>query len=312
MATQPLLARRSARSVAGHPNPGNGAGSAAHPDRARAEIPAVLSPSTLSSWRPARRHQRDSARRFYRYAYETDLAPDEILTGIHVPLPTNGHANGASFYEVAIPNHNFALAGAAVRVTLQSGCLQDVRIALCALGPTPLRAREAETLAEGCPPSSDVVERVARAAATIVEPVDDVLARRNTSVPAPVGSGGPCWKLWPMHVPGRRGWMTGFTISRDGQRCPDRRGCQFEEPLVDHLATIWDSTGTHVGCDEGVCGADRASRWRARPFLLAGGAGRRSPGYHRRGLALGPPTSIPPGGFPYAHCLQCASAPPGC
>ena len=173
----PLLAR-AIRKI-GSPairNRGTVGGSAAHADPA-AEIPAALVAldAVLLATGPAGTRE-IPARQFFRYAYETDLAPDEILTGIHVPLPKNGHANGAAFYEVAIPDHNFALAGAAVRVTLQSGCLQDVRIALCALGPAPLRAREAETLAEGCLPSSDVVERVARAAATIVEPVDDVLA----------------------------------------------------------------------------------------------------------------------------------------
>ena len=173
----PLLAR--AVHKIGSPairNRGTVGGSAAHADPA-AEIPAVLVAleATVVATGPAGARE-IPAGRFYRYAYETDLAPDEIVTGLRVPVAGNGHATGASFYEIAIPNHNFALAGAAVRVTLQAGSLHDVRIALCALGPVPLRAREAETLAEGGPPSSAVLERVARTAATIAEPVDDVLA----------------------------------------------------------------------------------------------------------------------------------------
>lgn len=173
----PLLAR-GVRKI-GSPairNRGTVGGSAAHADPA-AEIPAVLVAldATVMATGPAGARQ-IPARRFYRYAYETDLAQDEIVTGLRLPLAGNGPATGSAFYEVAIPNHNFALAGAAVRVTLRAGLLQDVRIALCALGPTPLRAREAETLAEGCPPSSDVLEGVAAAAVTSAEPVDDVLA----------------------------------------------------------------------------------------------------------------------------------------
>lgn len=173
----PLLAR-AVRKI-GSPairNRGTVGGSAAHADPA-AEIPAALVAleAAIVATGPAGARE-IPAGRFYRYAYETELAPDEIVTGLRVPGAGNGHSTGASFYEVAIPNHNFALAGAAVRATLQAGSLQDVRIALCALGPTPLRAREAEILAEGRPPSSDVLERVARTAATVAEPVDDVLA----------------------------------------------------------------------------------------------------------------------------------------
>lgn len=173
----PLLAR-AVRKI-GSPairNRGTVGGSAAHADPA-AEIPAALIAldAVIVATGPAGRRA-IPARHFYRYAYETDLAPDEIVTGLRFPAAANGHPTGASFYEVAIPNHNFALAGAAVRVTLHGGLLQDVRIALCALGPTPLRAREAERLAEGCPPSAGVLEKVARTAATIAEPMDDVLA----------------------------------------------------------------------------------------------------------------------------------------
>ena len=178
VATHAPLLVRAVRKI-GSPairNRGTVGGSAAHADPA-AEIPAVLVAldATVMATGPAGTRE-IAARRFYRYAYETDLALDEIVTGLRVPLPGEDRATGAAFYEVAIPNHNFALAGAAVRVTLRAGSLHDVRIALCALGPTPLRAREAETLAGGCPPSSDVFQRVARAAATIAEPVDDVLA----------------------------------------------------------------------------------------------------------------------------------------
>ena len=51
-----------------------------------------------------------------------------------------------------------------------------MRIGLCGLGPTPLRACEAEALAEGSAPTEEVIDRIARAAAVVADPVDDVLA----------------------------------------------------------------------------------------------------------------------------------------
>ena len=173
----PLLAR--ALRLIGSPairNRGTIGGSAAHADPA-AEIPAVLVAldATLTAVSTAGRRE-IPARTFYRYAYETSLLDDEIVADLSIPLRTAGQDTGVSFYEIAIPSHNFALAGAAVSVTVAGGVMNDVRIGLCGLGATPLRAREAETLADGSPPTPDVVRRVARGAAAVAEPVDDVLA----------------------------------------------------------------------------------------------------------------------------------------
>ena len=173
----PLLAR--ALRLIGSPairNRGTIGGSAAHADPA-AEIPAVLVAldATLTVVSTAGRRE-IPARTFYRYAYETSLSDDEIVADLSIPLRTAGQNTGVSFYEIAIPSHNFALAGAAVSVTVAGGVMNDVRIGLCGLGATPLRAREAETLADGSLPTPDVVRRVARGAAAVAEPVDDVLA----------------------------------------------------------------------------------------------------------------------------------------
>ena len=173
----PLLAR--ALRLIGSPairNRGTVGGSAAHGDPA-AEIPAVLVALDATLTAVSAVGRRDiPARSFYRYAYETALADDEIVTALNIPTGRNGCDTGVSFYEIAIPSHNFALAGAAVSVTIDDGTIKDVRIGLCGLGPTPLRACEAEALAEGSAPTEEVIARIARAAAVVADPVDDVLA----------------------------------------------------------------------------------------------------------------------------------------
>ena len=173
----PLLA--SALRLVGSPairNRGTVGGSAAHADPA-AEIPAVLVALDATLVTAGAGGDREiPARSFYRYAYETSLSDGEIVIRLDIPVGTNGRDTGVSFHEIAIPSHNFALAGAAVSVTIDDGAMADVRIGLCGLGPTPLRASEAEALAEGSAPTSDVIDRISRAAAAVADPVDDVLA----------------------------------------------------------------------------------------------------------------------------------------
>lgn len=173
----PLLAR--ALRLVGSPairSRGTVGGSAAHADPA-AEIPAVLIAldATLVAAGPARTREIPAAS-FYRYAYETSLADGELVTRLDIPLGKHDGDTGVSFHEVAIPSHNFALAGAAIRVTVDGGAMRDVRIGLCGLGPTPLRAHEAEALAEGSIPTSGVIDRISRAATSVIDPVGDVLA----------------------------------------------------------------------------------------------------------------------------------------
>lgn len=173
----PLLAR--ALRLVGSPavrSRGTVGGSAVHADPA-AEIPAVLVvlDATLVAAGPAGTRE-IPAGSFYRYAYETSLADGEIVTRLDIPAGTHDGDTGVSFHEIAIPSHNFALAGAAVSVTVGDGAMRDVRIGLCGLGPTPLRGREAEALAEGSTPNRGVIDRLSRAAAAVADPVDDVLA----------------------------------------------------------------------------------------------------------------------------------------
>lgn len=187
----PLLAR--ALRLVGSPairSRGTVGGSAAHADPA-AEIPAVLVAldATFVAAGPAGTRE-IPAGSFYRYAYETSLADGELVTRLDIPAGAPDGDTGVSFNEIAIPSHNFALAGAAVTVTVGDGAMRDVRIGLCGLGPTPLRAREAEALAEGSTPTNGVIDRISRAAAAVADPVDDVVASasyRRDLAPVVVG-----------------------------------------------------------------------------------------------------------------------------
>jgi carbon-monoxide dehydrogenase medium subunit len=59
-------------------------------------------------------------------------------------------------------------------ITIDSGTISRARIALGAVGPTPLRARQAEAALEGAHPDDDAFARAAEAAATECSPISDV------------------------------------------------------------------------------------------------------------------------------------------
>ena len=106
----------------------------------------------------------------------TQRAPTELLTAVRLPLAPKGQL--ARMYKSgvrpALDISTIALALVAQREN--SGAFGKVRLALGAVGPTPLRARSAEQLLEGQVPDPALIERVAQAAADDAQPIDDVRA----------------------------------------------------------------------------------------------------------------------------------------
>lgn len=101
---------------------------------------------------------------------------NELLTAVRIPLAASGRV--ASFYKAgtrpALDISTIAIAFAARRDS--QGLLHDVRLALGAVAPTPLRARRAEALLEGKAIDPALAEAAARAAAQEAQPIDDVRA----------------------------------------------------------------------------------------------------------------------------------------
>ncbi|HSN32723.1 MAG TPA: xanthine dehydrogenase family protein subunit M [Ideonella sp.] len=106
----------------------------------------------------------------------TQREPHELLTAVRVPLGAAGrvtrwHKAGT---RPALDISTIAIAFAARRDA--AGCLHDVRLALGAVAPTPLRAKAAEALLEGQRPGGALAEKAAQAAADAAHPIDDVRA----------------------------------------------------------------------------------------------------------------------------------------
>lgn len=105
----------------------------------------------------------------------TVLRPGEIVSEIRVPEPP---ARGAAAYEKhSLRRMDVAMVGVAALVVPANGdggAIDDFRLALSAVAPTPMRAKEAEQLLRGRTPSSDLIAAAARAAAQAARPITDI------------------------------------------------------------------------------------------------------------------------------------------
>jgi carbon-monoxide dehydrogenase medium subunit len=178
-ATAPLLAM--AAPHIGHfqiRNRGTVGGSLAHADPA-SELPAVamaLDAEFTVSGRAI------PAASFFVDTWTTVIADDELLTDIMFPVWTGDVR--AAVHEVARRAGDFALAGAAVQVSMAEGRVTRAAIALFGVASTPLRATDAErALVEGAD-EHEVAELALRDA----DPTDDIHAsatqRRRMGVSA--------------------------------------------------------------------------------------------------------------------------------
>jgi CO/xanthine dehydrogenase FAD-binding subunit len=116
--------------------------------------------------------------RFFTGPGQTVLAPDELLLAIHLPPPP---PRSSSHYLRFIPREemDIAVAGVASLVALApDGGIGQARIALAAVAPTPVRAREAEAVLEGRRPSRRLVEEAAERAVLATRPITDVRGSR--------------------------------------------------------------------------------------------------------------------------------------
>jgi aerobic carbon-monoxide dehydrogenase medium subunit len=86
-----------------------------------------------------------AAEDFFVDAYETSLAPDELLTQIRIPvLRASSRSAYLKFGYLERPSVGVALA-----LTVNDGAVSDARIAVGCAGPAPRRVAEAEALLNG-------------------------------------------------------------------------------------------------------------------------------------------------------------------
>lgn len=101
--------------------------------------------------------------------YETALEPGEILTEARIP-----HAPQASSYiKVERRSGDYASAAIGVALNMSGGEIEDVRIGMCGVGATTLRASGAEEVLRGQRPGSELYRRAGERAAEESDPIED-------------------------------------------------------------------------------------------------------------------------------------------
>jgi carbon-monoxide dehydrogenase medium subunit len=103
---------------------------------------------------------------------QTALDEDEILREIQI---LDAPPNGKGVYLKLTPRRamDLAIVGVAVVVIPQDGICRDIRIALGAVAPTPIRAKKAEAILKGQKLDDKLIEKAAQTAAGQSNPIDD-------------------------------------------------------------------------------------------------------------------------------------------
>lgn len=109
---------------------------------------------------------------FFLGYFESSLEPGEVLTAIEVPIPR--HRLGSAFIKY-LPRsaEDYATINVAVTLRRNGDRVEDPRIVIGSMGPTPVRAVEAERLLAGHEPDEKQLNLVGAAAAAATDPVLD-------------------------------------------------------------------------------------------------------------------------------------------
>lgn len=115
---------------------------------------------------------------FFIGPHQSALHPDEVLTSVELPALERGA--GAAFVKFGKRSAQvIAVVNAAAWVRVRGRRIEDARIALGAVAPTPIRARSAEALLRGQEIQAELLERAAEAAAAESRPITDFRASQE-------------------------------------------------------------------------------------------------------------------------------------
>ena len=170
---------------------------------------------------------------------------------MQVRFPAVGRGTGVSFQEVARRHGDFAVVGLAASLTLSDGAISDARLAFAGLSDVPVRAFAAEDLLAGERPSDELFDAAARRATENIDLRPTCTGRRTTGegrgrLRAPRPASGRGQRR-------REGLTMDITLRINGVT---RTGSpEPRKTLADFLRDDLNLTGTHIGCEHGVCGA---------------------------------------------------------
>jgi len=121
--------------------------------------------------------------KFFIAPFQTALDKAELLTEIQIPTPPP-RSSGCYQWITKITEADETLVGVAILMTLETDSIcKDIKIGLCSVAPTPMRARKAEEVLRGKKLESKLIEQAAQVAAEETKPRSRADYRRQmTSV----------------------------------------------------------------------------------------------------------------------------------
>lgn len=104
--------------------------------------------------------------------FETSLAPNEVLTEIHVPHPAP--RSGSAYIKLERKVGDYAIAAVAAQVTLDGDVCTQAGLGLTNVGPRALRAGAAQAFLIGKRLDEETIREAARLAGETAEPTSDL------------------------------------------------------------------------------------------------------------------------------------------
>jgi len=108
---------------------------------------------------------------FFTGLFTTALTPSEVLTEIRIPSPPPGICG--AYIKLERKVGDFATAGAAAFLVVKGGVIERAGIGLTNVGPTPIKATEAEKFLAGKKPEEATFAEAGRLAAAATKPGAD-------------------------------------------------------------------------------------------------------------------------------------------
>jgi carbon-monoxide dehydrogenase medium subunit len=116
---------------------------------------------------------------FFKDSGRTALDVDELVTDIEIPLPPERSA-GCYLRHTTREEMDIAVVGVGSFITMApDGKIEQARIALGAVAPTPLRAHGAEDILQGKGPTRKLIAEAAAKASEAAVPISDVRGSAN-------------------------------------------------------------------------------------------------------------------------------------
>ncbi|QDU90749.1 6-hydroxypseudooxynicotine dehydrogenase complex subunit beta [Pirellulimonas nuda] len=136
-------------------------------------LPALYAQGAELELASARGRRRVPIESFYLGYKQLDLAADELIVAVHMPLPAE-HNELVLAKVSKRRDMDISTVASAVWLTVEEGTIVDARVALGGVGPTVVRSPGAEGVLVGAGVEEETFRKAGRAARADVTPISDV------------------------------------------------------------------------------------------------------------------------------------------